>query len=230
MTIALVYRVMDGMVMDVDETHIQQLKQAFPEEDVVFARSMQELKDREIRAECIVGGHPTLEAYDGEITFAQYCEWAGTVKWFHTMFTGVDAFVNDAAFSDYGVKLTNSGGVSAITISEQIMAYALCFARCFPHAFVQKTKHAWVRPTNADEVNGKTMGIIGLGNIGKATAQKAKAFHMRVLGYKRTPVSLDYVDKLYFGEDGLLQLLAESDYVVMLLPNTPATYHLMDGP
>lgn len=228
MTIAFVYRLMDAMVMDVDETHIAQLKSAFPNDTVVFARSLQQLKDQGIRAECIIGGHPTLEAHSDEINFTQYCRWAGSVKWFHTMFTGVDAFLNDAAFFDYGVRLTNSGGISAITISEQIMAYALCFARCFPTAFRQKAERVWARPTNADELNGKTMGIIGLGNIGKATAKKAKAFQMRVLGYKRTPVSLDYVDKLYHGEDGLFQLLRQSDYVVMLLPATPATHRIMD--
>ncbi len=229
MLIALVYRVMDGMVMDVNEGHVRQLREAFPDDDVVFARSLQDLKARGIRAECIVGGHPSLEKLDNEINFEQYCEWAGTVKWFHTMFTGTDAFVNDCSFSRFGIRFTNSGGVSAFPISEQIIAFCLCFARCLPQAFAQKQKHLWKRPENADELNGKTIGIVGMGNIGKAAAKKAKAFDMTVLGYKRTYADIDHVDRLYFGDDGLCKLLSVSDYVVTLLPKTESTYHIMNA-
>lgn len=228
MVIALVYRPMKGMVMDVTEAHLRQMRSAFPDDQVVYARSAQGLRDMGIRAECIFGGLPMLERLPGEISLAQYCEWAGTVKWFHTIFTGVEIFAKDEAFSRHGVRLSNSTGISALPISDQIMAFALSFARCLPQAYANKTRRIWARPAGTDELCGRTLGIIGMGNIGKATAKKARAFDMTVVGYKRSPAEIDGVDRLYYGDDGLYQMLAVSDYVVMLLPSTPETYHVMD--
>jgi phosphoglycerate dehydrogenase-like enzyme len=77
---------------------------------------------------------------------------------------------------------------------------------------------------------GQTVGIVGLGSIGRAVARLAKAFDMRVLGVRRSGAPLecaDYEVDGIFGPLDLLNVLAESDYVVLALPLTEETHHLI---
>ena len=74
----------------------------------------------------------------------------------------------------------------------------------------------------------KSIGIVGLGGIGAATARVAKAFGMRVLGCRRTPAANDNVD-VWFTPDRLHELLGAAQFVVLALPLTAQTRHLM-GP
>jgi len=76
---------------------------------------------------------------------------------------------------------------------------------------------------------GSTVGIVGLGYIGQALATRCKAMGMRVLGYRRKDEPIDGVDKIYTSVEagGLEKLLEQSDYVVLALPLTNESYHLM---
>ena len=77
------------------------------------------------------------------------------------------------------------------------------------------------------EIEGKTIGIVGLGTVGLELARKAKALGMRVLATKRTATAKpDYVDELGTAEF-LLQLLAQSDFVVLLLASVPSTFNII---
>jgi phosphoglycerate dehydrogenase-like enzyme len=77
-------------------------------------------------------------------------------------------------------------------------------------------------PYRHPELCGLTCGIIGLGHCGQDLARKAKAFHMRVIGIRRTPVPVPDVDEL-FTHDRLHDFLGQSDFVIMTAPYTPAT-------
>ena len=85
-------------------------------------------------------------------------------------------------------------------------------------------KHLWQRPQIDDlqEINGKTMAVVGLGAIGREIARKAKAMDMRVVAAKREMTQEPFVDRLYRPEQ-LLEMLAEADFVVVALPLTDAT-------
>ena len=77
-----------------------------------------------------------------------------------------------------------------------------------------------------DEAMGKTIGIIGYGHIGRELAKRAKAFDMRTLAVRRTPTDDEYLD--WCGSvDELDKLLAESDFVVLALPQTPDTVDMI---
>ena len=89
----------------------------------------------------------------------------------------------------------------------------------------QRHKH-WPRLVPI-EIEGKTVGIVGLGTVGDELARKAKALGMRVIATRRTATAKpDYVDELGTPEF-LPQLLAESDYVVLLLTSVPSTFDII---
>jgi glyoxylate/hydroxypyruvate reductase len=75
---------------------------------------------------------------------------------------------------------------------------------------------------------GKTLGILGLGAVGCELARKAAALEMRVIGTKRTPQPVPHVEQVY-GPDDVDTVLGTSDFVVLLLPVTPATENIMDA-
>lgn len=105
----------------------------------------------------------------------------------------------------------------------------LAFAKRLHRAVRNQTAHRWDRAgTIGDELHGKTLGILGLGAIGRALAARAAAFGMRVVGTKRTPQDVPHVERVYPPE-GTDEVLRQADYVAIVLPLTAATRGLIDG-
>lgn len=77
-----------------------------------------------------------------------------------------------------------------------------------------------------ESLYGKTMGILGLGNIGRQVAKVAKAFGMYVIGMKRTKTKVEYVDEVVTRAE-MQHLLENSDFIVVVLPLTDETHHLI---
>jgi len=94
-----------------------------------------------------------------------------------------------------------------------------------------KAEKRW-REAHTDTLYGKTLCIVGMGNIGRAVAERARPFGVRVVGVKRTvredDAAWDYADELYATRD-LHPALQEADYVVVTLPGTPETYRLLNA-
>jgi len=126
-----------------------------------------------------------------------------------------------------GVRLTSAAGVHAEPIAQYIMTYILHWHRQVERHRLQQVEHRW-EVLVSDDLTTKTLGIVGYGGIGAATARVAKAFGMRVLGLRRGPIDDANLDEA-FGPDGLLSLLGQSDYVVLALPMNDATRRLIDA-
>jgi phosphoglycerate dehydrogenase-like enzyme len=94
-----------------------------------------------------------------------------------------------------------------------------------------KAEKRW-REAHTETLYGKTLCVVGLGNIGRAVAERARPFGLRVVGVKRTiwedDVAWDYADELYDTRD-LHPALRKADYVVLTLPGTPQTHRLLDA-
>jgi len=150
---------------------------------------------------------------------------AKRLKWIHVASAGVDRYMFPELVNSQ-VILTNSSGVHRIPISEMAIAMMLIFAKRL-HKFMQyKMEAKWERLV-PDELAGKTMGLLGLGSIGTETAWKAKCFGMKVLALKRKPARRpSYVDEL-LGPEDLHHLLRESDYLVITVPLTRETRHMI---
>lgn len=145
------------------------------------------------------------------------------IKWIHSFSAGVDYIV--PLLKDKNILLTNSSGVHPIPIAEHVFAMILSFERGLYHALRFQLEKKWERP-DVTELNGKTIGIVGLGRIGSEIARLSKAFGCKVIAVKRGMTKERYVDILYTTKN-LNSLLVQSDYVVICLPLTEETRHLI---
>jgi len=135
------------------------------------------------------------------------------VRWLHTASAGVDHVLTPEVRAKAGLTLTDSGPAFEIAISEFVLAWMLAVARRLPEFLGNQRARGWQSLTQS-ELSGQTVGIIGLGPIGRGVASRAGAFGMRTLGLRRTPSPVPGVDETLTGPDGLARLLSESDFVV----------------
>lgn len=114
--------------------------------------------------------------------------------------------------------------------SEHIMAFLLAFARGFPEQFNNQLNSTWARPSDESklfELEGKTMLLIGVGEIGVRTARLAAAHGIHVVGIRRNPdVVVEGVSKMV-GPDALHDYLPDADFVVLTVPMTDETHHMI---
>jgi D-2-hydroxyacid dehydrogenase (NADP+) len=152
---------------------------------------------------------------------------APKLKWIQTMSAGVDRLLDDK-FRRSSVIMTNVSGIHATPIGEFVLGLMLMFAKQSPLCFQLKQGRQW-KPFLPSVLRAKTVGIVGLGSIGREVARLAKAFGMRVVATRRSARRSQrarYVDVL-FAPHQLLQLLSESDFVVLALPLTPESTRII---
>ena len=145
---------------------------------------------------------------------------APKLKWIQMLSTGVDAVV-DEAFVTSPVVMSKVDGVHSHTVAEFVFAMVLMFAKKMPFCFEQKRNRQWQQYTPS-VLRSKTMGIVGLGHVGRSVARIAKAFDMRVVATRRSAKQAGrarHVD-LVLPAGRLHDLLAESDFVALTLPLT----------
>jgi phosphoglycerate dehydrogenase-like enzyme len=143
---------------------------------------------------------------------------APRLRWVHSPAAGVDVDLTPEMLAS-DIVLTSSAGNGGISLAEHSVLLMLMLNRDVPRWMRAQAEHRWDHYRHG-ELAGRTVGIYGLGNSGLDLAAKAKAFHMRVLGVRRrTGEPSPNVDVLC----DLDQLLAESDFVVVTAPRTPAT-------
>ncbi len=126
-----------------------------------------------------------------------------------------------------GIRVTNTPGANATAVCELTFGLMLCAARNIPALHAAVGKGEWPRGTGM-ELAGKTLGIVGLGAIGKKLALRAKAFEMRVLAAD------PYLDKAFAAKNGiepreLDALLTEADVISLHVPLTDETRYLIDA-
>lgn len=142
------------------------------------------------------------------------------LRWFHSFSAGVDAPVFQVII-DRGATLTNSSGASAPSIAQHVLAMMLYHCRRLGEMREQQARRAWL-PLPADELTGKTAGIVGTGAIGSEVARLAKACGMTVLGTRRTPKRTRHVDEV-LPPGRLRQVLRRADFLILACPLTKDT-------
>ena len=148
---------------------------------------------------------------------------APKLKWIHALSAGVETLL----FPEMKINntlLTNSRGIHGIPVSEHVFAMMLSFTRGLTVFIRQQGKKIWKR-SPVEEIHDKTIGIVGLGSIGREIAKKAKGMGMQVIASKQTMTTELFVDKLYTPQQ-LPELLADADFVVVALPVVEETKNL----
>jgi glyoxylate/hydroxypyruvate reductase A len=110
-------------------------------------------------------------------------------------------------------------------MAEYVFAYLLYDNRYLAKHFEDQKKKVWdqIRP---GRLRGKTLGILGLGSVGKEIAKRGKQFGMDVLGIKRIPEPIEAVDQIFRPEE-ISKMIPWVDYLIVALPLTTETYHLL---
>ena len=139
---------------------------------------------------------------------------------------GLDNIDVEAA-TRQGVVVVNAPTGNTIAAAEHAVALMLALARHIPQANARLKSGVWQRSDYVGtELNNKTLGIMGLGNVGSEVARRAQSFEMRLVGYDPF-VSPDYAQNLGVELVPMEQLLKESDFITLHLPLTSATKGLI---
>jgi glyoxylate/hydroxypyruvate reductase len=151
---------------------------------------------------------------------------APRLRWIHSLTAGVEHWLASPDLPA-DVPLTCARGTHRLQMPEHILAALLLISKQLAGVVLDQRERRWRRRVN-DTLAGKTLGILGLGAIGTEVARKAGALEMRVIGTKRDGAAVPGVERVW-GPDGITEVLAASDFVLLLLPSTRATRGIIDA-
>jgi phosphoglycerate dehydrogenase-like enzyme len=147
------------------------------------------------------------------------------LRWIQALTAGVEGWL---ALPDLpaGITLTCARGTHRVQMPENILGALFHLTKPYAGIALDQKEHRWRRRVS-ETLAGTTLGILGLGVIGQELARKAEALEMRVIGTRKSPAPLPHVAQVY-GSDGTDEVLAASDWVLLLLPVTPETRGFMN--
>ncbi len=192
--------------------------------------------------EVMLRGWLSSDAFDRLLARAPH------LAWVHSATSGVERALTPAAV-ERGLVVTNARGVFSRPIAEYVLMMILSVSRRLPQLLELQRERTW-QPLEGAELRDVTVGIVGLGSIGRAVGALATAFGCRVVAVRRRPeadgttdatgdevVGSGPDDARSFGEvmldrvggpETLPELLAESDFIVLAAPLTPETQEMIN--
>ena len=168
------------------------------------------------------------DAYYGRMTPALLS--AGRkLRWIQATSAGLDGYYFPELHESQ-VTVTNLRGIYSDVIAEHVFALLLSLARGIPAYFRSQLEGRWENKSiPVIHVAGTTLGVLGLGGIGLAVAERGHAFGMRVLALDPAPKARpDHVERIY-GVDELHEMLGEVDFFVICAPHTGETDRMIDA-
>ncbi len=198
-----------------NDSRLATFRESYPDVTFVAAETSDDIV-REIADADAFFGNPTREAYLA----------ARKLKWIQAPSAGIEFIRNVPELVESDVALTNARGAHAATIAEHTFAMLLCLTRglrFFEHA---KGCHTWLRGDgyrNVVGIDGKSMGVVGFGNIGRAIAKRAHAFEMTVLAVDAQEVPANEHVQSVWRLDRLHDMLRQIDVLAIAAPITPET-------
>ena len=225
---------------------LDRIREAAPGARIVNL-SMEGLADGPVEGvEVLLRGWLSSEAFDRLLARAPH------LRWVHSATSGVERALTPAA-RDRDLTVTNARGVFTRPIAEHVLMLILAISRRLPQLLELQRERTW-QPLEGVELRELTIGIVGYGSIGRAVASLAGAFGAQVIAQRRTPgggagqgvgpgsaaaaaSTGDPGDAFPFtpaparivGPEGLHELLAASDIVVLAAPLTPETEGMIDA-
>lgn len=194
------------------------LRTAFPQLTI-------DLVDHHSKVGPHIGGADILLTFAPMIT-DQVVREAVNLKWIQALGTGVDNLV-DLPSLRRDVIVTNLQGIHGAPMSEAAIMAMLALSRDLPRAIRNQDRHLWQR-WPASLLDGKKVGIVGIGVIAEALAPKCKAMGMTVVGISSIQRTVVGFDRMY-GRDEFVLAVRDLDYLVVLTPYSPATHHIVNA-
>ncbi len=140
--------------------------------------------------------------------------------------TGIDS-IDQAACYARNIAVRNTPNAFTVPVSDSVMAYLLCFARQTPWMNAAMHRGEWKKiPGRA--LSECTLGVVGVGNIGKMVLQKAAAFGMTLLAHDIQPIDEPLLESTGARRATLEELLQQSDFVSINCDLNPTSHHLMN--
>ncbi|MFB6163845.1 MAG: D-2-hydroxyacid dehydrogenase [Haloarculaceae archaeon] len=164
--------------------------------------------------------------YDAVVTL-EHREAFLAVPWVHLVVVGTSQ-IPVAAYRDAGVALTNSAGFQGDAVGETVLAFMLAFARGVRQYVAAQERHEWepLAPEEVFTLEGESLCVVGLGNLGRGIAARADAVGMTVTGVRRDPDPVEHVQAVYAADD-LHEALADARFVALAVPLTDDTRDLI---
>ena len=158
---------------------------------------------------------------------------AARLRFIQSIGAGTDQFPREE-LATRGIRLASARGVNARAVAEHAMALMLALSRRLPEARDNQSRRVWRGmigdlSQREDELGGKTLLVVGLGDIGGRLAQLAKAFDMHVVGLRRHPALGRGVADAVLPMDALNAVLPDADFVALACPLTAETENLIDA-
>lgn len=201
--------------------HITELKNKLGTLDISVYKQIREAEAELAEAEILI-------TYGEDLTAEVLEKGCKALKWIMVVSAGLEKLPWNT-LRERGILVTNARGIHKGPMSEYTLGVILQVARRSPELLIKQQQKNWDRTIRVDEIQGKTLGILGAGSIGQEIARKAKVFGMKTLGLNRSGKPVEHFDHIFSGE-GLHQVLRESDYVVAVVPLTGETHHLLGTP
>lgn len=151
--------------------------------------------------------------------------------WVQATSTGYSAFPVEE-FEARGITFTNATGNYGAPVADHVFALALGLARGVPVFVDNQRRREWNRAHGSEliDLDGRTMTVVGMGNIGESVARRGLAFAMEVYGTKRKPDEYDgcLSEDRVLASDELETVIDETELLVLTVPLTEETRHLVD--
>lgn len=198
-----------------DDARLASFRSAYPDVEFVRPESPEQLLTEIVDADAFFG-MPSREVFLA----------AKRLRWVQAPSAGIEFVRNVPEIVTSDVIVTNTRGAHAATIAEHTFAMLLMLTRALRYFDHAKGCRTWIRGEGYRQLTGiagKTMGIVGYGNIGRAIAKRAKAFELRVLAADARPVPADENAEAVYLLDKLPDMLRETDILAISAPITPET-------
>jgi D-3-phosphoglycerate dehydrogenase len=174
----------------------------------------------------VIGEYDGLIIRSGSKVTAKVIEQARNLKVVGRAGIGVDN-VDVPAASKRGIVVMNTPTGNAVTTAEHALSLLMSLARKIPQATASMRAGAWEKTKfEGREIAGKTLGIVGMGNIGRIVADRARGLHMNVIGYDPV-LSAERAASLGVELVSTDELFARADFITIHAPLTPETKNLL---
>ena len=203
--------------------HLGVLKELPESAHVTLGNSVEELEPAIADAVVLLNANFSAEPFRSLFPKAK------ALRWIHSLSAGVEAVLSPEVIAS-DIPVTNARGVFKESLAEFGIAAMLFFAKDLHRMLRNQHAERW-EPFDVDMLEGATLGVVGYGEIGRATAKLAHAFGMKILALRRRHGLSEkdpLLDRAYPPEQ-LGDMVAACDYVLVAAPNTPDTHGMINA-